>query len=298
MFDKNNFEYVNGKRLDDNGNVVSDANSSYSLTLISVKPNTTYTIQGTQSEQTKSTRIYYYNNQKQFISRTRPFATDSYSFTTLENCYYIGLQLRNSTYINVNIIQLEQGSTATDYVPHQEQNYPFTFAEGQRAMQGTQLLDDGIHNNRNRVNLWEQTIVNGMAFGNYYRYQIDISDARTYSTNVGSTALCNCFYMDIDALSSADAKIGMFAQFRDTQGFYFISDKSNTTEFIAELTENNAVLEYELAEEEIIPYNETQQEQYNAMKQAISYNDITYIETSSDELQPTLDVQYWKKKTE
>ena len=205
-------------------------------------------------------------------------------------------------YIKKNSVMVLEGAytseTIPSYVPHQEQNYPFTFAEGQRAMQGTQLLDDGIHNNRNRVNLWEQTIVNGMAFGNYYRYQIDISDARTYSTNVGSTALCNCFYMDIDALSSADAKIGMFVQFRDTQGFYFISDKSTTTEFIAELTENNAVLEYELAEEEIIPYNETQQEQYNAMKQAISYNDITYIETSSDELQPTLDVQYWKKKTE
>lgn len=121
LFDKNTFTYVDKKRLDDNGNVVNDNDSSYSTSLIQVKPNTTYTIQGTQSITGKTTRIYYYSSSQVFMSRSNSYSTDSYSFTTPVNCYYIALQLRNSDYINTNIIQLEQGSTPTSYIEHKEQ---------------------------------------------------------------------------------------------------------------------------------------------------------------------------------
>ena len=134
LFDKNNFNYVNGKRFNDNGEVVNDADSSYSTTLFKVQPSTTYTIQGTQSVGGKTTRIYYYDNNKTFLNRSSGYQTDSYSFTTPSNCYYIALQLRNSTYIDLDIIQLEQGSTATTYVAHQEQTYTIPCQQPMRSI--------------------------------------------------------------------------------------------------------------------------------------------------------------------
>lgn len=133
-FDKNDFAYIDGKRLDDNGNVVNDVESSYSTTLYRILPNSTYEIQGTQSITGKTTRIYYYDKNKTFLSRSSSYATDSYSFTTPSNCYYIGLQLRNSTYIDVDIIQIELGSTATTYVAHQEQTYTIPVQQPMRSI--------------------------------------------------------------------------------------------------------------------------------------------------------------------
>lgn len=284
LFDKNNFEYVNGKRLDDNGNVISDDNSSYSLTLISVKPNTTYTIQGTQSEATKTTRIYYYNNQKQFISRTRPFNKDSYSFTTLENCNYIGLQLRNSEYINVNIIQLEEGSTATSYVPHQEQNYPFTFAEGQRGMQGTTLEDDGIHQKRKQIAITEtmidKTIITSYSQLDYIRFG---APSGYVSRGKINSSLMSCANENKDWSFDNKKYIGTYTN-RILYNYFYIGIPKGTTYDEIKDKIIGQILEYEVTQEEKILYNATQQAQYNAIKEATSYDDITYITSVSDEL--------------
>lgn len=134
LFDKNNFTYVDKKRLDDNGNVVNDNDSSYSTTLIKVQPSTTYTIQGTQSISGKTTRVYYYDENRTFLSRSSSYSTDSYSFTTPSNCYYIALQLRNSTYIDLDIIQIELGSTTTTYTAHQEQTYTISVQQPMRSI--------------------------------------------------------------------------------------------------------------------------------------------------------------------
>lgn len=139
-------------------------------------------------------------------------------------------------YIDIDTFQIEEGTTATSYVPHEEQNLPFTFAEGQFLADDEKLQDNGMYKK------WKQV---------------------TFS---GTTATLE------------DAK---------TNGAYYCNKKvagnlvGQTLTFDEEVT--NAIIQYELAEPDTIPYNSTQQAQYEAIKNARSYDDITYISSTSDE---------------
>ena len=120
-FDYNNANIINNKRLDDAGNEVSDASGSYCKTLISVIPNTTYTLSG-YTENNVSKRIYYIDKNQNFISRTNAFGGISYTFTTPNNCYYCQIQNREVANAGWETIQLELGDIATTYELYNSNN--------------------------------------------------------------------------------------------------------------------------------------------------------------------------------
>lgn len=231
--------------------------SSYKLSqIIKVKPNTTYSINGDYSSiSDQRMRIYYFDEYPDInvVSTKYIYSGQStaYTFTTDATTQYILLFGAVSPLADVVIpnLQIEQGSTATDFVPHAEQNYPFTFAEGQFLADNEKLQDNGM------LKKWKQVTFSGTT--------ITLEDAKT-------------------------------------NGAYFCNKKvagnldGQTLTFDEEVT--NAVIQYELAEEEIISYNETQASEYEAIKQAHTYKDVTYISSESDELPPLLDIQYWKER--
>lgn len=184
--------------------------------------------------------------------------------------------------------QLEYGTTATSYVLHAEQNYPFTFAEGQRGMQGTQLLDDGIHQkHKQRVfDGTENFSVNpNYTTENILCVQITINDVKP-ATN---QCLCSHFkYYSVSTIKNVFRFAGNFLLFTVDRNEYATLEDFKT-KFANEYANGTPVIvEYELAESElennIIPYNTTQQAQHNAIKEASSYDDITIISSESDEL--------------
>ena len=123
---KNKFDYANAnivnlKRRDDNGNVVSDSSGSYCNLATPVIPNTEYTISGYTKNNT-SKRIYFLDKNQNFISRSDVFGGSSYTFTTLENCYYIQIQNREVENAGWDTVQIELGSTATTYEPYGANN--------------------------------------------------------------------------------------------------------------------------------------------------------------------------------
>lgn len=261
--------------------------------IISVKPSQTYTfsIDGVSQKYC----IYFYDRNGDYISANLSLSTGT--FTNLSNAYFINFRCFGadftSSYATLKV-QFEEGSTATSYVPHSEQNYPFTFSEGQRAMQGTQLLDDGIHNIR------KQKILDGTE--NWVLYQ---SNTHIFNLPVGNikASLCKCSHFRgiTQGISSID-----YCCLTNNYGIYInnkdVSGLDEWKAYLAQQYANNTpvVVEYLLAdsalEDNIIPYNETQQAQYNAMKQAKTYKDVTYITTESDELAPELKIQYWKER--
>lgn len=186
----------------------------------------------------------------------------------------------------------EQGSTATSYVEHQEQNYPFTFAQSQRGMQGTQLLDDGIHQKR-KQKIFDGT-ENWLAYGstdNYIGVQVLLGD--NIENNIG---LCNYFINNKAIVYSRNGN-AMWLDYNGGQGIIRMSISKEIAQSVQEFKQwlatkyangTPVIVEYELAESElennIIPYNATQQAQYDAIKQATSYDDITIISSESDEL--------------
>ena len=133
-----NYELEQGE-YNTNGEKVSTFVWLVNKVKIPVKSNTEYTI--SQKERPSQYRIIYWNNDN-YLSRdnnTQNTTTgySSFTFTTPENCNEIYIQFRSTlekiasgTYEmkpnDISNIQLEQGSTATSYVEHQEQNYPFS----------------------------------------------------------------------------------------------------------------------------------------------------------------------------
>lgn len=206
----------------------------------------------------------------------------------------------------ISEFQIEQGSTATSYVPHQEQNLPFTFAEGQRAMQGTTLQDNGIHNKRKQVVLdgtedWSKGSSNNVMYA-------DLFDKTYFEKIKGVNVICSHFIFGGTANNATEAfdkgnnKITINKQSGGQKNgvrYYFRNDNIQTLAdwitFVTNQYQNRTpiTLEVEFIDnfEEIIPYNETQQAQYDAKKQARSYDDITYITSTSDELGFNMNVE-------
>lgn len=188
---------------------------------------------------------------------------------------YIAL---SSNEIQITDIQVEVGSTATDYEPYYDI----------RAMQGTQLLDDGIHQKHKQIVLdGTETFWNITMAGDIPCFWFKNSDFG--AKNNPHNKKCN--YFIYSSLGFRNAEINTLCENESTIPlFIFKTNIANSVEtwkqLLAQRYANGTpvIVEYELEEEEIIPYNSTQQAQYNAIKQARSYDDMTIISSTSDEL--------------
>lgn len=118
LFNVTDFEaqFVNNKILNDNGVEVSDNQSKYSKYMIFLRANTTYHIKGWWQ------RVYYFDENKVFKSRTSASDTKDYNYTPTEN-EYIEFQIRNAFWsANKGQEQVEIGNTATTYEPYTGQS--------------------------------------------------------------------------------------------------------------------------------------------------------------------------------
>lgn len=188
--------------------------------------------------------------------------------------YYSG-----EVYIDLDTFMVEENTTVTDYVPHQEQNLPFTLGT-QRMCQGSYLADDGIHNVR------KQAILDGTENWNTVASQNTENTSYFYCTKSdmkrGSSIKCthfinrNTWNTDEDAIQSLTDNLIRIRISNDVA--------NSVANFKQWLSENNVKIEYELATPETISYNVTQQAQYNAIKEAMSYYEQTNINSTSDEI--------------
>lgn len=120
-----------------NGNVVNDGTKTNCIfnEYIKVKPNTSYTM---SSDKITSSSIYTYveyDKNKNFLKyySTGSLSRKALTFITGSNTAYIRIRYKWSTGVTItneiienNKIQLENGSTATTYVPYQSQTYPLS----------------------------------------------------------------------------------------------------------------------------------------------------------------------------
>ena len=119
LFDKDSQNLKQGYILNDNGEEIASVISQYSQGFTSVNPNTTYTLSGTLASSTNGFRLYLYDENKNFLSRSGLVGLNSipYTFTTDSDTYYLRFQTGIEVY-NGDTVQLEEGSTATDYEPY------------------------------------------------------------------------------------------------------------------------------------------------------------------------------------
>lgn len=159
---KNLFDYAHANILDrhiknNNGVSVSDGGNSYCQIYIPVMSNTTYTLSGLSNEKALAKRIYYYDKDKQWISRTNGSTKTSFTITTPSNCRYIQIQSERQEYQDWSTVQVELGNTATEFEPYKYGTVLMDWTDTIKNIYGgyVDLITGEIYKN------YEQVIFNG-----------------------------------------------------------------------------------------------------------------------------------------
>lgn len=167
-------------------------------------------------------------------------------------------------------LQLEEGTVATPYKPYQEQKVTFPLVEGQKLMEGSYLASDGIRNKRKQVVLKGTENWAGYAEKtNTVSVYLIMSDlVETQNSNILSNRFQKVGYeQDIE---------GIVATPYVTKLITIKINKSRLTEASLVGIKNwletqysngtPVIVEYELSEEEIVPYTTEQQEAWDKIE--------------------------------
>ena len=229
-------------------------------------------------------------------SLTNNYTKYTYTFTILENKEFAVI-FYNSLYWKD--IQLEKGTTSTDYVEHKQQTFTFPLGN-EKLMLGDYLADDGIHHVRGQVVLdgSEDWIKQWTSEGtnNVFSTPNLLSNSKRYPTAT-SNIICKSNYFIATHYAGGQYSIWTLRRNDNYPNLIAINDKMPTNsagsilvkysattdinEFKTWLSTHNVTVEYELAEEVIVPYTSAQQEVYNQIKQAISYEEQTNISSNT-----------------
>lgn len=117
LFDEDNVTFTLGT-LDNNGQPTSSTASHYTNEYYDVKPNTNFTISGTLRQSSNQYAIYFYDINKQWISRTDNTSLNPYTFLTPNNCYYIRIQVPKVITLKTHDVMLNEGAENLPYVPY------------------------------------------------------------------------------------------------------------------------------------------------------------------------------------
>lgn len=196
----------------------------------------------------------------------------------------ISLNWATNGTIFIKDIQLEEGSTATDYVSHEEQNISFPLAQGQKFMEGDYLADDGVHH------VSGEMVFDGSSDENWIYNQ---AYAYFYITTTGFKSVDFC---DHYSKETGETLTNNHFRFNPNNGNFYIKDErfTSASSFKTELATNNIILQGELSQEVIDPYTSEQQQAWEQIKALRTYKNVTHI-SSEDDLPANLKIQYWKE---
>lgn len=265
---------ADGKTYVTNNNYVCSEN------YIEIEGSKTYTI----SNKGKLSGIYYvleYDVNKNFIKSSNSSNSNSFSVTVSSNCKFIRVEIGSSanppTIETLQDFQIEEGLTATEYEPYKSQVATFPLGEGEKLYQGSYLADDGIHHTRKQV-VFDVTQIRAVTSYNNIDYASipKPSDFLGYNNYIYYEILCNkAISQKITSWDNIENINKISSQAEKTK-FYLGFEKGTTLEQMKTALANT-VIEYELAEPEVVPYTEEQQEAWNKIEQLHTYKNVTNI---------------------
>ena len=198
------------------------------------------------------------------------------------------LIVKAGTYSNFTTkIMIEKGKVVTDYEPHQQQTEYFPLSEGQKLMEGSYLADDGIHHTRKQYTFTgnEEIVLSNRQGENCARFYINKYDKQN---NYITREVCSHFAYDSLAYKeNRDVECitdNLWVPYRLII-FQILKtrlpsiDVPGCKAYLSEQYANGTpvIVEYELAEEEIVPYTETQKEAREKTKNMILYKGTNNI---------------------
>lgn len=272
---------------------------------VKFKEKTAYTIQYIAKQTTGNSRLSIVYTDGTVDDKPYVIST-SYTLITLtsnenKTIDYIsevyGLGATKGFYIKKNSVQIEQGSTATSYVPHSEQNISFPLAQGQKLMQGDYLADDEkVHHKRLHEVLdgINKKVISVGSYNNKYYAVYNLEDT---SFNEASKNKLLCTHLILSPNNST--KEGYcYITGNGTKFVMTLTDQSLTTvqsvnEWLAEQYANGTpvTIQYELAEEQTEDFTEEQKTAWEEIKKARTYKNVTHI-SSEDETPANVEIEY------
>lgn len=219
----------------------------------------------------------WYDKDKKFISGIALGISSNGIITAPSNAYFMRFTLsyNNNNPNYANNVMIARSDKAIPYTPHKEQKVIFPLSEGQKLYKASYLASNGMHHNRAQTTVNISNIVtlsNGNIGGIFH------PAGKKYSRHNG---LC-CDKAKYDPnVSSITGTI-----YENPANVVFVGNSTDTLETL-KAKYDGAILEYELAEEEIVPYIETQQEAWNKIEQLHTYKNVTNIFSDAE-----LDIVY------
>ena len=225
--------------------------------------------------------IVYYDKNKNFLGYYTNLQTNN--FAKWSETGYVRLRV-DCPQDSVTAFQLEEGTVATDYEPYKSQVAYFPLGE-EKLMEGSYLADDGIHHSRKQLILdgTETWILEGTSA------YIKIPDARG---TINSVVISNYFKYEVNASVWGQIRFGRTNN--NLIIYDVVTGKGSLANFKTWLATKHTngtpvILEYELAEEEIVPYTETQQEAREKLRHFKGLNGENNI-TAQGTMTSTLDL--------
>lgn len=251
-------------------------------------PNKNIYFSSKQLNKFSSATLLEFDTDKKYITSNKIYQVNSNlnNVSLNENTRFIAIQwnLQNATEIEglFTDFQIEVGSTASPYISHQEQTIIFPLAEGQKLYEGSYLAEDGIHNKRTQIKLLSSSgdfFVS--ALGNYQVF------GKTQKGVKRRSRLLSNYFKDYGSVNAIKDTVGIAND--STADRIYVSNGISTTldEFKDWLNKcENAgrpvILEYELSEEEIIPYTPEQQNVFYQLQNIVLYDGINHISTDNE----------------
>lgn len=242
--------------------------------------------QGKWSNQTQ----FFFGNKEKYSSEEQRFELTLNTYVLcvfnfkpkLENEDVFTIYLNsNEIEIDLNTLQIEENTAATDYIPHEEQSIIFPLAEGQKLYEGSYLEKDGIHNKRKQIVLTGNENIFESQLGTYQTFGIVISGIKQ------GTKLMSNYFTSYPTITDIKYKVGMTNNNAADRLYISNGESSKTEEFKALLSQRldegiPVIIEYELATEEIIPYTPKQQNAFYELQNIVLYDGINYISIDNE----------------
>lgn len=225
--------------------------------------------------------VFYYDKKLNYLGNSTDLRTDSgNSYTTWINpdnnsIAFMKVEYRkifnNNLDMTTQEIMLTESGIVKPYKPHQEQKVDFPLLEGQKLYEGSYLASDGIHHTRKQYTFTgNETFVKSVENNDYIRFYspvfADVIKTSGYETI--DKFMCTHFER-IEGYNNSKNCIAL-----SEKRFYIAISKNIVTDvrtFKTWLSQNHVTVEYELSEEEIVPYTTAQQEAYNQLQKLKLY---------------------------
>ena len=188
-----------------------------------------------------------------------------------------GTPISSGDYIDYNELIVTADDEDMTYEPYKSQVETFPLGEGQKLMKRSYLASDGINHTRKQVEIDVTQIRAVTSYNNIdYASIPKPADFIGYNNYAYYEILCNkAISQKITSWDNTENINKISSQAKKTK-FYLGFEKGTTLEQMKTALANT-VIEYDLAEEETVPYTAEQQEAWNKIKAMYTYKNITNI---------------------